>query len=345
MKKNIAFEFLSLFIGAALFFAIIKLAGLEKILGLIQHISPGYLFLYILMALATTHWAAAYRWKYVLQGEDVNVSVWTLLKYKAIIFSINYLTPVARIGGEPLKILLLKRQKIKTPKSFASIIIDNFLGMGIDVAIAGFVLITLVFTAAKLSGSMKGLFLGAGIAFPLAVVIVYFLLRKREGIFSSIFRGAGRITRTRNSRSYLAISKAIARSEFYMRRLLVKHPKSMLFAMLYAAMSWPLTIIQFKLALLALGFDVSLIQIIMSIIMVNITLLMPIPAALGIQEAGQLSTFQLFSSSPYMGVALSLLLRFKDMILLLISFLFISREGASIFQIANRKITSFIKNK
>lgn len=343
MKKNFGVQLLSLLIGLALFLIVIKLAGLENIIGSIRNFSPIYIGLFVLMAIITTHLAAALRWKYILVSEGVDIPVWTLLKYKVTIFGLNYLTPVARIGGEPFKILLLKRQRVKSSKSFASVVVDNFLGMGIDVLIAGFALIAVVFSAATISGRLKSIFLLGGVLLPLAVAVVYASLRKKKGIFSSLFSAIGSLTRTGNTKPFLEFCRGVARSEFYMRMLLTKRPRSMLFALFFAALSWPLTIMQYKFALLALGFDASLIQIVISMIVINITLLIPIPAALGIQEAGQFSAFQLFSANPYIGIALSLMLRFKDTVLLLVSFLFLAREGAGIFGLVGNRISSFAK--
>ncbi|MBI2144888.1 flippase-like domain-containing protein [Candidatus Woesearchaeota archaeon] len=341
-RNKIAAELISVLIGVVIFTLVLKIAGFGNIIGSIKSFSPLYLVAYILVALATTHWAAAFRWKFVLLSEGVNVPVWTLFKYKAIIFGLNYLTPVARIGGEPLKVLLLKRQHIRTSKSIASVVIDNFLGMGIDVLLAGVILLALVFTAATLSSHLKGVFLAAGLTFPILVTLVFLLLKKKKGPFSSLLRAIGAFANASKKPSFVRLSRKIARSEYYMRTLLVKRPRNMLFACIYAAMSWPLTVIQYKLALLMLGIDASLIQLLISVMMINITLLVPIPGALGIQEAGQFSIFRLLSGNPHAGIALSLVLRFKDLILLLISFILVSMEGASLYKLFSKKASALL---
>ncbi len=329
--KKVTIEALSLIFGLLLFAFVVKLAGFGNVIDAIKNFSPFFLVPYILVAIATTHWAAAYRWKFVLLSEDINVPIFTLLKYKAMIFGINYLTPVARIGGEPLKVLLLKRQQIKIPKSVASVVVDNFLGMGMDVAIAGIILIVLVFTATTLSANVKGIFLIMGIALPLLVLLLYIYLKKKTGPFTSVLKLAGRLTSMDKKKSFAAAIGKASKSEYYMRKLLVKRPRNMMFAAICAAMSWPLTVIQYKLALLMLGVDASLVQILVSVIMTNVLLLIPIPAGIGVQEAGQFSTFRFISANPQAGIALSLVLRFKDMVLLLISFLLVSHDGINIF--------------
>src|SRR3989338_5943987 len=125
MKKTLVANFLSLVIGFAVFALVIKLAGLENVLGAVRGFSPIY-FAPFLVVSGALFWAATYRWKIVLSGEGVDVPFRTLLKYKFVVFSINYFTPAARLGGEPLKVLLLKKQRIKSSKSFASVVVDNF---------------------------------------------------------------------------------------------------------------------------------------------------------------------------------------------------------------------------
>ena len=331
LPKKLIVKILSTLAGLAIFGLVVKLAGFHNLMESVRNFSPRFLIPYVLVAIATTHWAAAYRWKFVLLSEGVNVPLITLFKYKALIFGLNYLTPVARLGGEPLKVVLLKRQHIPVPKSIASVIIDNFLGMGVDVLIAGIVLIALVFSAVNLSPDIKGIFLLMGMVFPLVVMLVFLYLKKKAGPFSTILNAIGRIGNIGKKKLFLAISSKAAMSEYYMRKLLVKRPKNMVFATIYAAMSWPMTVIQYKLALLMLGVDASISQILLSVIMMNVTLLIPIPGAIGVQEAGQFSTFRILSDNPNAGIALSFLLRLKDMVLLLISLILAFKEGTGIF--------------
>ena len=62
------------------------------------------------------------------------------------------------------------------------------------------------------------------------------------------------------------------------------------------------------------------------------------------QEAGQFSAFKLFSANPHAGIALSLVLRINDIILLMASFFFISSEGIDIFKIINKKLAEVVNS-
>ncbi|MBI2141811.1 flippase-like domain-containing protein [Candidatus Woesearchaeota archaeon] len=344
MKKTLLANFLSLVIGFAVFALVIKLAGLENVLGAVRGFSPIY-FAPFLVVSAALFWAATYRWKIVLSGEGVNVPFWTLLKYKFVVFSINYFTPTARLGGEPLKVILLKKQRIKSSKSFASVVVDNFIGMGFDAAVAAIILITIVLTTTKFPSHVKELFLMTGLTSLGIVAAAYFvLIKKGRSVFSYLLEIVGRLTGTYKRRFFAILHEKVAKSEFYMREMLAKRPKTLFLALFYAALSWPLTLLQYKLALLTIGFDASFVQILLSVVVLSFTALLPIPAALGVQEAGQFSAFKLFSANPHAGIALSLVLRIKDIILLMVSFFFISSEGIDIFKIVNKKLAEVINS-
>lgn len=347
MKRNLLVGFLSMIIGLALFGIVLKLAGLENIVGSVRAFSPVYFFPFLLVSFMLLL-AAAYRWKSILEGEKIRISIWTLLKYKLVVFGLNYLTPSARLGGEPIKILLLKRQKVKSSKSFASVVVDNFVGMGIDAVVAALILIVILATGIPFSESARKLFLALAVFALAGVTASYVLLAKKKGtVFSYLLTIAGTLTGTKKHKWFNALYEKAAKAEFYMRDMLTNRQKSknLWLAILFASLSWPLTVLQYELALHMLGVDASITQVLISIVMLNFTTLTPIPGALGVQEAGQFSAFKLFSANPNAGIALSLVLRAKDMLFMLISLLLVSREGIGVFRLINRKLTDTLNGR
>ena len=343
IKKHLALELLSLLVGVALFAFVIKLAGLGNILNSVKSFSPQY-FIPFMVVTAALFLAATCRWKVVLAGQMADIPVLTLLKYKLVILSINYFTPSARLGGEPLKIVLLRKQKVKSSRSFASIVIDNFIGMGFDGIVGGIVLVILFFTLGAALGEAKRLALAIGLGSLAIVAISYLVLIKKKSAFSYIAEIIGGITNSTHKKFFAVIQKKIAQSEFYMREILAKKPRTLLQAVFFASLSWPLTLLQYKLALLMIGVDASFLQILVSVVVLSFTTLLPVPAALGVQEAGQFTVFGLFSSDPHTGIALSLVLRAKDTILLLLSFLSLSSEGLDIFNLINKKAAKVLSS-
>ena len=185
MKKNLLTPIASLVFGIALFALIVKYAGLQNIISSVKQFSPSYMVPFLAVTLGLFA-AATYRWKVVLDGEGAHVPFLALLKYKLMVFSINYLTPVARLGGEPLKVMLLRSQHVKSSKSFASIILDNFIGIGFDAVLGGTLLIFVFFTSSLLPLKTRELLLVTGILALAAVAVAYFALIKKKGILPKI---------------------------------------------------------------------------------------------------------------------------------------------------------------
>ena len=335
---------MSLIAGIALFIIIIWAAGYGNILSAVKGFSPVY-SVYFLLVTALLFVAATYRWKAVLAGQMVDVPLLTLLRYKLMIFSINYFTPSSRLGGEPLKVVLLKKQNVKSSLAFASVVVDNFVGMGFDGLVGGVVLIIIFFSSRGAAlGDARMLALALGVAVLAIVAVCYLILVRKKSVFSYILEIAGGLTRSRKKKFFAVLQGKVAKAEFYMREILSRKPRALLLAVFFASLSWPLTLIQYKLALLVIGVDASFFQILVSVVALSFTTLVPIPGSLGVQEAGQFTAFRLFSANPHTGIALSLVLRAKDLLTLLLSFVALSTGGTDIFRFVNEKFARVFKS-
>jgi uncharacterized membrane protein YbhN (UPF0104 family) len=104
--------------------------------------------------------------------------------------------------------------------------------------------------------------------------------------------------------------------------------------------TWTLRFVEYKLALLAVGFNATIPQLFAVMIVVLITSLIPIPASLGVLEAGQLSLFAGLGAGPYIGLVLALILRTRDMALALLGITLLSHEGVGVLDAFRRKVTN-----
>lgn len=341
MKKNLLTPVASLVFGIMLLALILKFAGVQNIISSVKQFSPRYFLPFMAVTLALFA-AATYRWKVVLDGEGARVPFLTLLKYKLMVFGVNYLTPVARVGGEPFKIMLLRNQHVRSSKSFASIVLDNFIGMGFDAVLGSLFLIVIFFTSPLLPLKTRELLLATGIVALAVVFVSYFALTRRKGIFSGALGIACILTRASGKKRFAKLIRKVAAAEFYIRDTLVKKPKQVLLVSFYAAIGWPLSVLQYKFALLMLGVDATAAQIVVIIVVMTLTALIPIPAALGVQEAGQFSVFKILGHDPSLGIALSFVIRLKDVILLHLSFGSVSLEGFNFLKMLRDKISESI---
>ncbi len=215
--------------------------------------------------------------------------------------------------------------------------------MGFDGIVGGMVLIIIFFSSGAALGDARKLALAMGVATLAIVAASYLILVKKKSVFSYLLEIIGSLTKSRQKRFFAILHRKVVKAEFYMREMLSKRPKALLLAVFFASLSWPLTLLQYKLALLMIGVDASFLQILVSVVVLSFTTLVPIPAALGVQEAGQFTAFRLFSANPHTGIALSIVLRAKDALLLLLSFVALSTEGIDIFELVNKKFAKVFK--
>ena len=106
--------------------------------------------------------------------------------------------------------------------------------------------------------------------------------------------------------------------------------------LLLTSLTWPATYFQYKFALLSLGFDAPVMIIFLSIVATSIASVIPVPAALGFQEAGQVSVFSAIGL-PSLGFALSIMIRLKDLLTTFAGFILLSHEGLSVFEVLKQK--------
>jgi uncharacterized membrane protein YbhN (UPF0104 family) len=95
---------------------------------------------------------------------------------------------------------------------------------------------------------------------------------------------------------------------------------------------WAFRFLEYKLALLVFGYDASLALVFGAMLIWGIAGLVPIPAALGVLEAGQMSLFAAFGAKPDIGLALAIALRARDILFTLSGIYLISHEGAGIVE-------------
>ncbi len=119
--------FVALTIGFLLFYYIIERAGLEslaKALSLFLNWQGLFVvFLTFLIALVSV-----LRWKIILENQGVEVKGRNLAKIWTIGFATDYLTPVSLLGGEALRVYLTgKKLNINWENSLSSVIIDKIM--------------------------------------------------------------------------------------------------------------------------------------------------------------------------------------------------------------------------
>ncbi|MAG24362.1 hypothetical protein CMI47_02180 [Candidatus Pacearchaeota archaeon] len=275
---------------------------------------------YLLIYMAITIFAIAplvWRWQVILRGYKKHISFLKLLKIQLAGYAVSYSTPSARIGGEPLRIYMLKKEcGVDYKTGSVSVILDRYMEL-LGTILLGIVGLGILLFIPEITLEFK--FVAAIlILISLAIVLIfYYRLNKSKGFFSdlfSIFLGKKKLKK---------LSKTLEDIDSRMSYFIIHHKKEFFLSFLFYLMSGFLFLIEFKYLLLSFGIGTNLLEIILIVVVLGAANFIPIPMALGSLEAGQSALFHILKNNAGIGFALSLVHRIRGITISLIGFLII----------------------
>ena len=142
MKKLLILP-IPLLIGLLLFIAVVGLTGLDKIILAFREFSIKYVVIIIVLSFII-HVLSALKWWLILAEHGHDVSFLRVFTYKTAGFSVNYVTPFARLGGEPLKAYMVKKHGLSTTQAMSSVFIDKAFDTLFDAIIMGIFIIIIL---------------------------------------------------------------------------------------------------------------------------------------------------------------------------------------------------------
>jgi len=310
--RRVIFGIGSLVIGLLLLFILISRMGVEKIILPFRSFSVIFLIFFLIMA-ATILLLSVLRWQLVLKSFNLNVPFSTILSYYVMGFSMSYLTPSARMGGAPLKAYMLSRHKIPFERGLGSILIDNILETTFDIVFSSLwiVILLIQFELPKRFETIIIIFL---VSFFIFFGILFIRLYQEKRAFSLFFNWL-RFLRFKLVNDLLEKIKVI---DSMFSLFLRKKRLALTFFIIISFFVWMIGLVEYKVALLTINFNASIFQLFLIIVFAVIASMLPVPASLGVLELSQVSVFTLLGVDPYIGVALAIILRFRDILLALI---------------------------
>jgi uncharacterized membrane protein YbhN (UPF0104 family) len=108
------------------------------------------------------------------------------------------------------------------------------------------------------------------------------------------------------------IARAASESEGQIAAFLRGHPAGFVRVVLLAGLTWCAMIFEFWLALRFLGIPAGLVETIAAQTAARLAFLLPLPAGLGALEASQVLAMRMLGIDPALGIALSLVIRARD---------------------------------
>jgi uncharacterized protein (TIRG00374 family) len=311
-------------VGIIIFFLVIRTVGFQNILTAFAEANKYWLIVFIMASVAVPL-TLILRWDVILISHNVHIPFWKLFLFRLAGFSVGYLTPSAQMGGDPLRALLLRREKVPTSIAFSSVLIDKSLEMGTNLtfAVIGFIFILLTLTVTTNSIIVITIALLAAIGL---LFLFYYRILNDKGVFSSAYRML-------NLNRFLILK----RYENHIREVEISIAKFFKFnrtalkaALALSLISWIFMFIEYETALLTFNFDPSITTLFLVITVMGAAYMVPIPAALGVLEGGQASLFRLLQVSATKGVALGLLIRVRDIGWVVVGVFYLFNYGWSI---------------
>jgi glycosyltransferase 2 family protein len=267
------------------------------------------------------------RWWLLLRSFGQPVPLMSLVAYRLAGSAVSYFTPGPQFGGEPLQVHLLhRRQSVPLTTAVSVVFFDRLVDL-----LANFTFLMIGCAVIILSNLAAGWFNGAiwaasfGLfAFPLLHLGA--LRQGRQPASWLIAWFAGRLTSWFLNRlpaggliAFLQkASEITGQSENQIAVLLRERPAVLLRMVGLSALVWSGMIFEYWLCLHFTGITANPVETLSALTAARLAFLLPFPAGLGALEASQSLAAQVLGWGAASGIALSLIIRARDITLALL---------------------------
>lgn len=307
--KRILGALLSVIFGVILLAIVMFKYPFGEVLSTFTNFTPLLVFFYLVVSVCimlTLSW----RWKVILNTLGYKIPFYKLVGYRIIGYGVSYITPSAKVGGEPVRAALLKRQGLSFSEGLSSIVIDKTIELSFSAFffIAGVLLLILDYA---LPGIMVLILIFLSALFIFLVWKFYARLLKGKPVFAHLFK-MFKLDKFRFFSKYhhaiLAFEKPII--SFYQ-----KERKAFILTAALSILSLFFSLAEYKLILLMLGLDVHLGIAFLVFSIAGLAFMVPLPMALGSFEAFQVSLFSVLKIGPAAaGVGVAIITRSRDLL-------------------------------
>jgi len=250
-------------------------------------------------------------WRCVLGAKARSIPTFTIFSIRMAGEALNYLTPLASLGGEPLKAYLLNRQGIPQDQGLASLVVTKTI-----MAMAHLVFIVLGLLMAIRPGGAGGPFIVASMALTATGIpaIALFLLAQRRGLFSGLLKLTKAVKLSlppleKREAELSSLDRMIA--DFYLKD---RWAFTTSFAFFFSG--WMIGSLEVYLLLVFLGIPVRLSTAVAIEALSTLTKAAAffIPGSLGLQEGGNVLIFLAFSLPSEVAMTFSLVRRGRELL-------------------------------
>ncbi|MBI3988719.1 MAG: flippase-like domain-containing protein [candidate division NC10 bacterium] len=291
------FTFLISQVGPSILFSHLRLLGWKLPILLLP-----YLMVYILDSVG---------WRYALGQRFSSIPLFTIFSIRMAGESLNYLTPMASLGGEPLKAYLLNRRGVPLPQGLASLVVAKTIMI---MAHLLFIVIGLLM-AIRPSGA-EGPFIAASVAAMATGIpaIALFFSVQRRGLFSGLLKLTKAVRLKlppleKREADFRSLDRIIA--NFYLQ-----DQWAFASSFTFFFIGWMVGSLEVYLLLTFLGMPVSLPTAVAIEALSTLAKAAAffIPGSLGLQEGGNILAFLAFSLPSQAAMTFSLVRRGRELL-------------------------------
>jgi len=314
MNKKILLG-ISIMFGIALFAFVFNLVGTDKVLNALSRITFSEFF--ILLAIFLVYWFILFLRLDIVLRTRINIKVRKrkLMLFRAVEYAVSYVTPSARLAGEPVVAYLMKKDiKVPYSKGIATVLLIRLIDftVGIFFLIAGIIYL-LVEYSNKLSETISTLLITVAAIYLILLALFYIRSAKKQGFFTMLFKPFVNIIGKGHKfhAGMIKVEKEIAdflknnKKEFFISIMLTIIGNAIYFGM-------------FKLLLYYLGAEASIMQILVIFALSVFAYLIPTPAGLGTLEGTMAFAFHTMKLGTSRGVAFGLVQRALELVIVVI---------------------------
>lgn len=305
-------------LGLFLLIWILTHVGFEETLAQVRQVGWSFSWLLLPSLLMSVLFTAGWRW-IVPPG----VPFGHLFLIRTAGEAINVVTPLAYLGGEPLKASLLRRFGIPLSDALASVVVSKttatfayclFIFLGLAAA---------PFRMEKASSALVG-GIGAGLFLALSLVVLYY--GQRQGLFSLLHRLIHRLGA--RGETWLPKREGVEILDGKIATL-YRSRQAVVACFVLSLVGWLLTAVEAHLFLWAMGTPVDLVTalVIQALFLGVKAATFFVPANLGTQEGGTVLIFLGLGMSAEAAVAFSILRRAREVLWILAGIAVLARSG------------------
>jgi uncharacterized protein (TIRG00374 family) len=262
------------------------------------------------------------RWQIVLAGLGVRRGLTALTAWRAAGQSLSTLIPSAKLGGEPLRAVLLVRDRVPAASAIASVAVDRTLEMGAAAPFAClYAALLLRRGVPQLEGALVTVSLGAA-ALLAGIVLVVRRLRRRSGLVTTVARSTG-LDRLRFVQGQMGVLGA---AEGDAARL-VRQPRRLARAFAAGVAANLIVLLEYHLLLSAFGLPSGPLAVVAATFATGAAHSLPVPAAVGALEGAQMWLFGTLGHPPEVGLAVGLAVRLRELVWVLPGILYLTARG------------------